>query len=377
MKIFNNIFEIPQNAKIGIFGFGEFGKKIYNTLLFLRKDVQIVSIGDDKLAGNTVDTIMILNIQNFAKKAKEENLLVTIGAYGDLIVNTITTKLETCNITPYFIKDILRYEHNVIMASEKVWNGFFDTHGFSDDELSRYSKDIEISSAIFDKKNGDLYKSIIEFRRVENLKKVDHLFKNIHLVSQGEQYYENYDYENIETVIEGGMFDGYDIYKMLKLFPNLKKVYSFEPFLDYYDKFWGKSSIEESNKSEIIQKVLWDKSEKLRFVNGGCWSRPSSGDNTLEVESTSIDKFRESIDKKIDFIKLDVEGSEKNALLGAKKTIKNDRPILAVSIYHSKQDMIELPQLLNSLCENYHFKLGHYTYHFTETIVYGIPKERL
>ncbi|MGC9341154.1 MAG: bile acid:sodium symporter family protein, partial [Bacteroidales bacterium] len=70
MIVFNNIFEIPQNAKIGIFGFGEFGKKIYNTLLFLRKDVHIVSIGDDKLVGNTVDTIMILNIQDFARVIK-------------------------------------------------------------------------------------------------------------------------------------------------------------------------------------------------------------------------------------------------------------------------------------------------------------------
>jgi len=172
------------------------------------------------------------------------------------------------------------------------------------------------------------------------------------------------------------MFDGYDVYKMIKLFPNLKKIYSFEPFLDYYGKFWGKKSIEESNKSEIVQKVLWDKIEKLRFINGGCWSRPSEGSDALEVESVPIDEFRDGIDKKIDFIKLDVEGSEKNALLGSKKTIKKDRPILAVSIYHSKQDIIELPQLLNTLCENYIFKLGHYTYHFTETIVYAIPKEK-
>ncbi len=373
----SSILEIPKNSSVAIFGYGEFGKKIKKTIEILRKDIKIQCIGDDNLGNSVVDGVKIVSFTDFCSLVKQDELFTIIGAYGDLIVNKISEKLSDAGISSYFLSDILRYEHNCLMLDGGMWNGFFEMQGFTDDELSKYKHQITVASEIFDTENKNKYLELIEARRIPNLKNGRYLLDNNQLVQKATQYYEFYDFRKIKTVVEGGMFDGYDVLKMIKLFPNVEKIYSFEPFLDHYNKFWGREFIENSHKSEIIPKALWDKQQQLNFVNAGCGSRPFNDKDSVQVDAISIDEFKKQykIDK-IDFIKLDVEGSEKNALLGALSTIKSDRPILAVSIYHSKQEMIELPILLSEICPNYTFKIGHYTYHFTETIVYAIPKEQ-
>ena len=56
---------------------------------------------------------------------------------------------------------------------------------------------------------------------------------------------------------------------------------------------------------------------------------------TIKVETVSLDC---DIEEKITLLKTDIEGAEWDALLGAKEHIKNDKPKLAISIYHSNQD---------------------------------------
>lgn len=41
------------------------------------------------------------------------------------------------------------------------------------------------------------------------------------------------------------------------------------------------------------------------------------------------------------YIKMDIEGSEMAALMGAKETIKRHKPYLAICVYHRKNDLTE------------------------------------
>lgn len=78
--------------------------------------------------------------------------------------------------------------------------------------------------------------------------------------------------------------------------------------------------------------------------------------------------------KKIDFIKLDVEGSELAALRGAVSSLHRFRPKLAISIYHRPNDFFELCDFVHDLGLGYSFYLDHYTIHGEETVLYAAAK---
>ena len=77
-----------------------------------------------------------------------------------------------------------------------------------------------------------------------------------------------------------------------------------------------------------------------------------------EVSIVTIDDFveRNKI-AKVDFIKIDTEGYEKQILTGAKETIRRFKPIIVASAYHSKGDKKSIPNLVHSLCSGYKYRM--------------------
>ena len=54
-----------------------------------------------------------------------------------------------------------------------------------------------------------------------------------------------------------------------------------------------------------------------------------------------------------DYVKYDVEGSEREALMGSKELIKAHAPKLLVSVYHRSEDLFALPTLVKKLNPDY------------------------
>lgn len=67
----------------------------------------------------------------------------------------------------------------------------------------------------------------------------------------------------------------------------------------------------------------------------------SKSAKTREVTVRSIDSILDG--ERIDLLKLDVEGDEMDALIGAADTIRQSKPCLAVSVYHRTGDIFSLP----------------------------------
>jgi Trk K+ transport system NAD-binding subunit len=60
--------------------------------------------------------------------------------------------------------------------------------------------------------------------------------------------------------------------------------------------------------------------------------------------------------EKVDFIKMDIEGAEVDALIGAEETISQFKPKLAICTYHRPTDPIEIRRILLKYNPNYKFK---------------------
>jgi hypothetical protein len=75
----------------------------------------------------------------------------------------------------------------------------------------------------------------------------------------------------------------------------------------------------------------------------------------------------------INLIKMDIEGAEKEVLLGGKKYIKEFSPFLAIAIYHKPTDLFEIPSIILDINPNYKFLLRLYSENLRELILYCIP----
>ena len=74
---------------------------------------------------------------------------------------------------------------------------------------------------------------------------------------------------------------------------------------------------------------------------------------------------------RVDFIKMDIEGSELAALRGAESSMRRWRPKLAISLYHRPEDFFSIPIWISSLGLGYRFFLDHYSIHQEETVLYA------
>ena len=124
---------------------------------------------------------------------------------------------------------------------------------------------------------------------------------------------------------------------------------------------------------EIIQKGAWSEEGKLNFT---AEKKPHLSHISMEgnqtVEVTTLDKVLEG--RETAFIKMDIEGSEYEALRGTEKTIQGRKPILAISVYHKIEDIYEIPMLILSFCKDYVLYLRHYNIWAAETVLYAIPR---
>jgi len=79
----------------------------------------------------------------------------------------------------------------------------------------------------------------------------------------------------------------------------------------------------------------------------------------------------------ITFIKLDIEGSELEALKNMNELIANKLPKLAICVYHHEQDIFEIPLYINSLTNQYNMFLRHHENGIYETVLYCVRKDEI
>ncbi len=96
----------------------------------------------------------------------------------------------------------------------------------------------------------------------------------------------------------------------------------------------------------------------------------------IEVPAISLDEFfRTNGLKRVDFIKMDVEGAEENALEGAQEIIKTWLPKMALSAYHRADDLIRIPEYIESIAPGrYTFRLRHFSNCLYETVLFCAPR---
>lgn len=168
-----------------------------------------------------------------------------------------------------------------------------------------------------------------------------------------------------------GSFDGKDTIRAIDYFAKDEiRVYAMEP--DKKNYINCAEHLRVYMNTVILQnKGIGDKKETKSFMEGGVSAKFSENGNVL-IEVDTIDHLADSQD--VGFIKMDIEGYEESALDGGIETIKRCSPILAISIYHKRSDIWRIPLKILEINPKYQFYLGHYSFGWDDTVLYGIAR---
>jgi FkbM family methyltransferase len=130
---------------------------------------------------------------------------------------------------------------------------------------------------------------------------------------------------------------------------------------------------------ELVENPLWSTSGRaLHYVDWGPGSRvsadPARYPGANRCTTVSIDDVAGARRlARVDFIKMDIEGAELDALKGAERSLRAYRPRLAISLYHQLSDFITIPRYLESLGLGYRYYLDHHTIYLNETVMFALP----
>lgn len=160
------------------------------------------------------------------------------------------------------------------------------------------------------------------------------------------------------------------------------KIISFEPGKKNYE--WGLKTIELNNLDNIIyENMALGAEKKILFMSensynigaqaiiGDCASNQKH--NGQACQAISLDEYVKEHNLKVGLIKTDLEGFEQQFLEGAINTIKEQKPILLISIYHNYHDFYKIKPWIESLNLGYKFDFfrGYYEHPYHETLLIG------
>jgi FkbM family methyltransferase len=257
---------------------------------------------------------------------------------------------------------------NLVVYLKYLHRKYLDFYGIikKDDYFARHDAEVStIANILADERSKKIYKRLVKFR--SSLSKRDLPF----ILSHEPQYFfKKFDFSQVKVVIDCGVGDGHrldTIEKTIRKCPNIQKVYAFEP--DQRNYLLLAEKYKNNHKVQLFNEGVYDVDGQQRFHENESIVNSSidfSGTGRL-INVRTIDSMRL---ENVSFIKMDIEGAEQEALIGARETILRCKPKLAISIYHSNDDMVSIANYLHSLVPEYKLYIRQYWVVF-ETILYA------
>ncbi|MBO4449445.1 MAG: FkbM family methyltransferase [Clostridiales bacterium] len=191
------------------------------------------------------------------------------------------------------------------------------------------------------------------------------------------QYFDYFAPGDNEVFVDCGCFDGATCYNFAGWcgHKGFDHIYAFEADPKNYEKCretlapLGKCELYPCGTSDAAKKVYF---AAEAFETSCILSREEAEKRNFEgveeIETRALDDVLEG--KRITFIKMDIEGAEYEALLGARKLIMENRPRMAISVYHKFEDFVTLADLVLEMHPDYRIAYRHYGFDDLETVMY-------
>lgn len=207
-----------------------------------------------------------------------------------------------------------------------------------------------------------LYEQLSDYRSKMTLKTILQHWMTFHpdLRKRGreslfEHYFDIIRCDEREVFVDCGCFTGDTVQDFVRCYGGrYKSIYSYELTPSIYEI--AKTNLKDVPRLYLRNAGVSDKNGQFRFWDGG----DGSAGNRLNESRNAIAKvvkIDDDIQEDVTFIKMDVEGAECDALRGAERQIRKNKPKLAISLYHKLPDLLDIPQIIRSYVPEYKFYL--------------------
>jgi FkbM family methyltransferase len=332
-----------------LYGMGDYANTVLKFLLTKHIAIDKVCI-DDKYYNatqwNNIDVVPLSELN--ADTANKYNVVIGFSKFKSARENLCA--ISTINET-YFFDSISFFDFFDYSFIETNVDGFWTTYNNLEDEKSR-SILIGFINGKITSNPADLY----------DLVEGDQYFPSdiIHLTDR-------------ENFVDAGAYTGDTLSTFLKKTNGIFESYTaFEPDNTNYVELQKTVNAYKGKNIATLNKGVWNEMADLKFISNEINTVKSSLSNagTISVKVDSIDNVLSG--KSATFIKMDIEGAEEQAIIGATNTITTYKPKLAISMYHKPTDLIILPQLIKSLRADYKLYLRHHLHITQELVLYAI-----
>lgn len=193
--------------------------------------------------------------------------------------------------------------------------------------------------------------------------------------------------KNEGAILDCGGYIGDSIDRFINYLGNgIEKIYTFEALPENIELIEKKEkALKEkwAGEIKIIPCALADKEGMITFwetaKKDGCFSPDFRNEaccavtnpvDKLEVRTVKIDDVVPE-GEKVRYIKMDIEGAEYAALLGAENTIKREKPGLGIAIYHNASDYYKIAELLIEYVPEYKLAVRHHKDGHVDSVLYA------
>lgn len=321
---------------IVIYGMGNGADMIIERLESIGVKVADIFASDEFVRGHSFRGMKVLRYSEVVKKYNDFIIVMAFAVHDKMMLERVRE---------------LSKKHSLYFPDIPVVGGGF----FSLNYVEAHEKEFDYAySLLSDEKSR---KSFIDILNFKVSGKTEYLFN---CETEKEKIYSDYiPLKNNETIMDLGAYDGDTIREFLSMTGGLyEKIYAVEADAKNYKKLVDKTS--EIENIETLNLAVWNEKTTLHFEKKKGRNSKLSSAGKFEINADSVDNILNG--RRITLLKMDVEGSEAQALMGAEKTIKAYRPKLYVCAYHRNSDMFTLPVLIHSICPDYKVYFAHSPY---------------
>ncbi len=175
--------------------------------------------------------------------------------------------------------------------------------------------------------------------------------------------------------VDAGAYDGRVTLELLKRVGTVRQAHLFEPDAEnnrLLETTLSTLPADIRARMTLHPVALADSVGSVSFSRGFGLASRLDGPNSAMVATTTLDACALAPG----FIKLHLEGGELAALRGALHTLTTHRPLLSLTVYHTRDGLWQTAQWLRTYLPRYRFYFRVHSWCGTGAVIYAIPEER-